>query len=335
MAAQKKSIDKATQQLSEKARKDGVSTAWDRLETQTPQCSFGEIGICCRNCFMGPCRIDPFGEKADKGVCGADADTIAARNFTRMIAGGASAHSDHGRDAALTLLETAQGKAQGYQIKDEEKLRATAELFGINTQGLAKEKIAQELAEKALAEFGKKEGELTFIKRAPEKTQKRWRAHGVVPRSIDREIVEVMHRTHMGVDQEYKNILSQGTRAALGDGWGGSMIATELQDILFGTPKPIRSKINLGVLKEDQVNVIVHGHEPILSEMIVLAASDKELLKLTQEKGAKGINLAGMCCTANEILMRHGIPVAGNFLQQEMAIVTGAVDAMVVDVQCV
>jgi len=157
----------------------------------------------------------------------------------------------------------------------------------------------------------------------------------VAPRGIDREIVEIMHRTHIGVDQEYRGLLRQGVRASIADGWGGSMMATELQDILFGTPAPVLGRVNLGVLKKDEVNLIIHGHEPLLSEMIVAAAQDPKMVELARSKGANGINIAGICCTANEILMRHGVPIAGNFLQQELAIVTGAVDAMVVDVQCV
>jgi carbon-monoxide dehydrogenase catalytic subunit len=183
--------------------------------------------------------------------------------------------------------------------------------------------------------FGQQHGEIPFIKRAPLKRQELWRKLGIVPRGVDREMVEIMHRTHMGVDQDIHNIMLQGSRAALADGWGGSMISTELQDILFGTPQPILGKVNLGILESDKVNIIVHGHEPLLSEMIVVASRDPEMLKLAESVGAKGINLGGICCTANEILMRHGIPVAGNFLQQELAITTGVVDGMVVDVQCI
>jgi carbon-monoxide dehydrogenase catalytic subunit len=139
----------------------------------------------------------------------------------------------------------------------------------------------------------------------------------------------------MGVDNDYKNLMLSGMRCALSDGWGGSMIATDVQDIILGSPEPIRGKVNLGVLKENCVNIVVHGHEPVLSEMAVKAAQDPELVKLAKKMGAEGINLAGICCTANEVLMRHGIPVAGNFLQQELAIVTGAVEVMMVDVQCI
>jgi len=148
-------------------------------------------------------------------------------------------------------------------------------------------------------------------------------------------VVEMMHRTHMGVDQDYKNIMLQGSRAALADGWGSSMLSTELTDIMFGTPVPRRALVDLGVLKEDQVNITVHGHEPLLAESLCLAAQEEDIQAAAKKAGAKGINLAGVCCTGNEILMRRGIPVAAGFVQQEMVLATGAVEAMVVDVQCV
>ena len=335
----KKSEEKGSRagprQIREKAKQEGIITAWDRYEDQLPQCGFGSLGICCRNCVMGPCRIDPFGDGPQEGICGATADIISARNLIRMIAGGAAAHSDHGRDIAHTLLLASQGKARGYAIKDEGKLKDIAREIGIETEGKEINKIAEEVGERLLEEFGRQHGELLFTKRAPEKRQKLWREGGFTPRGIDREIVEIMHRTHIGVDNDARNLIKQGIRASLSDGWGGSMIATELSDVLFGIPQPIRSLVNLGVLKEDEVNLVVHGHEPTLSDIIVDAARDPELLKLAEEKGAKGINLAGICCTANEILMRHGIPIAGNFLQQELAIATGAVELMLVDVQCI
>lgn len=335
MKAEERSIDQASQQMLKVTACECIETAWDRYDALQPQCGFGQLGICCRICNLGPCRIDPFGEGAQKGVCGATADSIAARNLIRMIAAGAAAHSDHGRDIAHLLLLTAEGKLNGYEIKDEKKLKALAEELGVQTDGRKKEEIAKDVANKVFAEFGQQFGELNFTHRAPLPRQELWRKTGLMPRGIDREIVEIMHRTHMGVDNDPQNLILNGIRAALGDGWGGSMIATDLSDILFKSPKPIRSMVNLGVLKENEVNIIVHGHEPALSDIIVAAAQDPELLKLANAQGAEGINLAGICCTSNEILMRHGIPIAGNFLQQELAIATGAVDLMLVDVQCV
>ena len=252
-----------------------------------------------------------------------------------MIASGAAAHSDHGRDIAHTLLLTAQGKGGGYEIKDEAKLRSLAAEYDIKTEGRSKEEIALNLGRAVYAEFGKQEGPIQFTRRAPEKRIDLWQKIGIDPRGIDREIVEIMHRTHIGVDNDAVNLILQGLKASIADGWGGSMIATELSDVLFGTPAPVRSKTNLGVLKADEVNIIIHGHEPPLSEMIVAAATDPEMIALAEKHDAKGINVVGMCCTGNEVIMRHGIPLAGNFLQQELAVITGAVEAIIVDVQCI
>jgi carbon-monoxide dehydrogenase catalytic subunit len=326
--------DDASQHALDVATAQDILTALDRYEQQQPGCRFGREGICCRLCNMGPCRATTTAKGVKVGVCGANADTIVARNLLRMIAAGAAAHSDHGRDVAHAMLALAQGKAKDYQIKDELKLRALAAEYGVEASGKTAQQIAGAVAEHSLAEFGQQEGELRFLSRAPDRRQKLWRRLGVAPRGIDREIVECLHRTHMGVDTDYQNILRHGIRTALGDGWGGSMIGTDLQDVMLGSPVPIRAKVNLGVLSRDKVNIVVHGHEPILSEMIVEASRDPELLKLAEETGARGIQLSGICCTANEVLMRQGIPSAGTFLQQELAIATGAVEAMVVDVQC-
>jgi carbon-monoxide dehydrogenase catalytic subunit len=331
-----KSIDPTVHQMLERAESLGIETAWDRYEAMQPLCGFGELGVCCRNCNMGPCRISPFEDTGpQKGICGATADIIVARNLIRMIAAGAAAHSDHGRDLAHTLLMTAEGKSSGYEIKDQTKLIALANEYNIPVTDRTKEAIALDLAKAVYAEFGKQEGFLQFTRRAPEKRIKRWQKFGIDPRGVDREIVEIMHRTHIGVDNDPVNLILQGLKASIADGWGGSTIATEISDVLFGTPAPVRSQANLGVLKEDHVNIIVHGHEPVLSEMIVAAAGETDLINLSQKNGATGINVSGICCTGNEICMRHGIPMAGNFLQQELAIITGAVDAMIVDVQCI
>jgi carbon-monoxide dehydrogenase catalytic subunit len=330
----KKSIDSAVMDLVEKAAADDVALCWDRLDEQSPQCGYGIAGVCCRNCAMGPCQVNLFGDAPTKGVCGVDAETIAARNFLRAVAAGAAAHSDHARAVVEAFIATAEGRMPGFEIKDEQKLLSLAMDLGVTIEGKDTAAVARDVGVALRGQFGSQDGELAFTAKAPLKRRDLWREQGIVPRGIDREIVECMHRTHIGVDQDYKNLMKQASRTALADGWGGSMIATELQDVLFGSPVPIIGSVNLGILEPDQVNIIVHGHEPLLSEMVVVASRDKELVDLAKQKGANGINIGGICCTANEILMRHGIPVAGNFLQQEVAIVSGAVDAMVVDVQC-
>jgi carbon-monoxide dehydrogenase catalytic subunit len=331
----KKSINTDTQAMLEVARKNGIETVWDRLEKQQPQCGYCNLGTSCRICTMGPCRVDPFGDGPQKGVCGADADIIVARNLARMIAAGASSHSDHGRDILETLHRVGEGQTDVYTITDGEKLKRLAGEYGISTDGKNDQQIAKELAWEMMEDYGMRRDHLPMGERAPQVRQEIWEKTGVYPRGIDRENVEMLHRTHMGVDNDWVNILLHAVRTSLSDGWGGSMVATELSDTLFGTPSPKMSQMNLGVLKSDQVNIILHGHNPMLSEVIAVASQDPELLKLAQEQGAKGINLAGVCCTGNEVLMRKGIPMAGNHLMQELVIMTGAVEAMVVDYQCI
>ena len=336
MARELKYADKATQMMIKRAAEENIQTVWDRWDAQQPQCGFGTLGLCCRHCSMGPCRIDPFGNGPAVGVCGATADTIAARHLVRMIAAGAAAHSDHGRDIAHTLLAIGQNPDGDYSIKDPEKLKTVAEqVYGIKTADKELRQIALEVAHAALHEFGQQEGFVKMAEMAPAPRVKLWKELGIMPRSVDREVVETMHRTHIGVDADYKNVIKQGLRTALADGWGGSMIGTELSDVIFSLPNPLQTRANLGVLKKDWVNVVVHGHEPTLSDIIAIVSKDEELTKKCVAKGAKGINLSGICCTANEIMMRHGIPLAGSYMQQELAIMTGVVDMMVVDVQCV
>jgi carbon-monoxide dehydrogenase catalytic subunit len=317
------------------ARKEGIETVWDRLAAQQPQCGYCALGLSCRNCAMGPCRIDPFGEGPQKGVCGADADVIVARNLGRTIAAGSSSHSDHGRDILEVFAAMAHGETSGYQVTDEDKLRRVADELGVATEDRSTDEVAADLANVLLDDYGSRRESLSFLHRVPEVRKAKWAELGITPRGIDRENVEMMHRTHMGVDNDYVNLLLHGLRTSLSDGWGGSMIATELSDIMFGTPKPVMSQVNLGVLRRDQVNIAMHGHNPLLSDVIVDAAQDPELLELAKSYGATGINVVGLCCTGNEMLMRKGVPMAGNHLMQELVLITGALEAMVVDYQCI
>ena len=328
---EEQTADPAAQEMLIRADELGIGTAFSRADDMAP-CNIGSAGMCCKICGMGPCRLTKDGQT---GVCGATIDTIQARNLIRAIAAGSAAHSDHGRDMAFTLKAVANGETEGYMIRDVAKLRTVASYYDIPIEGRSPEEIADDLADLYIAQFGQQKGEILPAIRAPEKRQKLWKELGVMPRGVDREVVEALHRTHIGDDQDPEHILQHAIKTGLADGWGGSMIATDVSDILFGTPAPVLGQANLGVLKDDMVNVVVHGHEPTLSQMIVAASQDPEIIEYAKAAGAKGVNLSGICCTANEILMRQGIPAAGNFLHQELSILTGAVEAMVVDVQCI
>ncbi len=335
MARELKYADKATQQMLKIAEQEHVPMIWDRYDAMQPQCGFGTLGLCCRHCSMGPCRIDPFGDGPKTGICGATADTIAARHLARMIAGGAAAHSDHGRDIAHTLHLIGENASSVYTVKSMDKLKEIAAIYGVKTEGKEPQQLAHDVAQEVLKDFGQQTGTVRMAETAPEARKKLWKEQRIFPRAVDREIVEIMHRTHIGVDAEYKNVIKQGLRASLGDGWGGSMIGTELSDVIFGLPNPLKTLANIGILKKDHVNLIVHGHEPTLSDIIAVISQEPELVEKAKAVGAKGIQLGGICCTANEIMMRHGIPLCGSYMQQELALMTGVVDMMVVDVQCI
>ena len=324
----------ATSQMLVKARKDEIETAFDRAVSMKA-CPIGADSACCKHCAMGPCRLnakDPYGKV---GVCGATIDTIMARNFARMVAAGGAAHTDHGMSMLDLFREVVNGKIKDYRIKDPVKLESVAKSIGIETEGRDVKAIAEDLYEELEKTYTQVEGEIPFAKRVPPKTLEVWRKYNMVPRGAMREIMELMHRSHMGVDQDYENITQQCSRTALADGWGGSMVATEISDILFGTPSPVAIEVNMGVLKEDQVNIIVHGHEPNLFESMLESVREPSLIEAAKEAGAKGINLVGMCCSGAEMLVRHAIPHAGNFMSTETILVTGAVDTMCVDVQCI
>ena len=323
-------MEAATNELLETGKKVGADSWQQRVKNQTPHCGFGEAGTCCRICSMGPCRITP---KAPRGICGCDVHGIVGRNYLRFTAGGAATHSDHGRQICHTLYQTHEGGA--YQVKDPEKLKRIAHEWGIETEDKNIYDLAHEVAETALLEYGKPFGVQRFLKRAPEHTQELWHNAGIEPRAIDREVSQAMHMTHMGCSSLPEALIKQSLRAGLSDGWGGSMMGTEFSDVLFGTPKPMDTTANIGVMDKDMVNIIVHGHDPSLSEMIVFYAQDPEMIALAKANGAKGINIAGVCCTGNEVAMRQAIPMAGNFLQQENVVLTGACEAIVVDVQCI
>ena len=323
-------MEAATNSLLENGKKVGADSWQQRVKNQTPHCGFGESGTCCRICSMGPCRITP---KAPRGICGCDVHGIVGRNFLRFTAGGSATHSDHGREIMHTLYQAKEGG--NYQVKDPEKLLRIAKEWGVETEGKDIYDLAHEMAEIGLLEYGKPFGTQRFLKRAPEHTQKLWHDAGIEPRAIDREVATALHMTHMGNSSLPEALVRQALRCGLSDGWGGSMMGTEFSDVMFGTPKPVDSTANIGVMEKDNVNIVVHGHDPSLSEMIVYWANDPEMIAYAKSMGAKGITISGVCCTANEVAMRHGIPMAGNFLSQENVVLTGACEAIVVDVQCI
>lgn len=333
MDMQEKSTDPAVRQMIAKAKDLEVTTVWDRYAAMVPQCGFGDTGLCCRHCLQGPCRIDPFGEGPETGICGATADVMVARGLDRAIAAGTAAHSGHAKHLAHTMMKMAKGEAGDYSIKAVDKLHAVASRMGIEIEGRPENDIAKDLAAAALADFHEKETPVMWAATVVTKDRVKVLSNlGIVPKGIDHEISEIMHRTLYGVDADPVNLLLGGLRCGVAD-LAGCYMGTDLADILFGVPKPAVTEANLGTIKADAVNIALHGHNPVLSDVLVTEALKKNDRAVAA--GASGFNLVGICCTGNEIMMRHGIPSCTHSVSQEMALVTGALDAMVVDYQCI
>lgn len=336
MTERKMSTDPAVTVAAQMATEQGVQTVFDRYRDQQPQCGFGSLGLCCRNCWKGPCRIDPFGNGPQKGICGADKHTIAARQIARMMGAGASAHADHARHIMYALKKIIDGNIDSFEIKDEVKLIGIAGRLGIATDDRSVTDIARDVVEKSFEDFGNQD--LSKVPNwlgsaVPARRVERLQGIGVLPPNMDMAVAQVMARTSIGCDADPLNIILGGVRAALCD-LNGMILGTELSDVLFGTPMPVATKADLGVLKAGAVNIALNGHNPLVSEVVCAVAA--ELEDEARAAGASdGINLVGVCCTGNEIMLRHGVPLAANYLSQEMVMVTGALDAMVVDVQCV
>lgn len=324
----------AEKQLLEIARSKGLETGRDRLAAMKPQCGFGELGTCCRICYMGPCRIDPFGDGPKKGVCGLSPDTMVARNLLREAIGGASSHVGHARHLLLSLRDALDGIAP-YEIRGEERVFSLAKAFCLKTEGRTAKELCRELVDIALQDFGRQDNKPNnwLSHRAPAMEKDMWDNVGLTYSNPHNEIETAMHATSMGNDADPVTLLLRMLKIGLVDGWSGLALCTDIQDMLFGTPQVTTLESNIGVLERNSVNIAVHGHNPVLSEKIMEWAGkmDKEAVAA----GADRINLVGVCCTGNELGMRHGVPLAAHNAQSELILVTGAVDCMVVDIQCI
>jgi anaerobic carbon-monoxide dehydrogenase catalytic subunit len=329
-----RTTDPGTLQMLKMLEGKNIETVYDRVVAQQPQCTFGYKGVCCRICIAGPCRVKKEEGPGSRGICGASAYTIVSRNLVRLIAGGTASHSEHARHVLHTAHAMVEGHAPDYEIKSSPKLHKLAQKLGITTIDREDKEILKDVIELGYADFGRyQDRPLAFLDSfMTEGRRKKFQHTNVMPKAIDGTVTELIAQTAMGVDNDPVNIIFGGLKAALAD-LGGEYIGTNLSDILFGIPEPIVSEANLGVIDPKMVNIAVHGHNPVLSEMVVAAA--RKMKAEAQKVGAEGINVVGICCTGNELLMREGVYLATSSASQEMAIMTGALDAMVVDIQCI
>lgn len=310
----------------------GIDTTFDRFDAQQPQCSFGLCGTCCKICNMGPCKITA---KSPKGVCGADADLIVARNLLRSAAAGVAQHGMHAREVILMLKWAAEGKLE-IPVVGEYKVRQMAEALGIKTKHRTIKRIAIDLADTLLADLSRTEpADYNLIKAcaSPER-QKVWKELDILPISAYHEVFESYHKTGVATDGDWESVMQQFLRCGLAFCFSGVVATSIATDSLLGVGDRVTSKCNLGALKKGYVNIAVHGHLPVLVREIVRVGSSKEFQKRAEEAGAKGIRFYGICCSGLSAMYRYeGVVPLSNAVSAELVLGTGALDLWVADVQ--
>ena len=322
----------ASRELLERLGAMGVETLFDRFERQSPQCGFGLTGQCCRMCQWGPCRIGP---KWERGICGKDQSTIVIGNLLRALVAGLSAHARHAHEVILAVIAAADGKP--VKLKGEARALEIAALLGIDAAGRPAREVAREVAEVLLDDLSRMKAKpiRTLEAFAPAERKETWGQLGVLPRSASFEVMEALHMTTLGGCTDWTALATQELRSALAYCYAALFGSSLGSEILFGMPERRETTVNYGVLKPDHVNVLMHGHSPVMVETILEKLRSPEIEALAREVGAKGIVVGGMCCTGEDLLARHGVPGVTNIGGQELVLGTGAVDALVVDMQCV
>ena len=324
--------DPAVKEMILRQNQLGFDTTFDRFDKQQPQCGFGMAGICCKICNMGPCKIT---SKSPKGVCGADADLIVARNLLRSAAAGAAQHGMHGREVILSLKWAAVGKLD-LPILGQQKIKETAKAFGIKTERRNIKKIASELADVLLDDMSRTvPGDYKIIEAlGSEERKKVWKELDIIPISAYHEVFEAYHKTGVGTDGDWKSIMQQFLRCGLAFTYSGVVSTSIATDGLFGVGDRVTSKVNIGALKKGYVNIAVHGHLPTLVSEIVRVGQEEKFINLAKEAGAKGIRFYGICCSGLSAMYRYaGVIPLSNAVSAELVLGTGALDLWIADVQ--
>ena len=324
--------DPAVREMILRQNQLGFDTTFDRFDKQQPQCGFGMAGICCKICNMGPCKIT---SKSPKGICGADADLIVARNLLRSAAAGVAQHGMHGREVILSLKWAAEGKLD-LPILGQQKIKDTAKAFGIKTERRSIKKIASELADVLLEDMSRTvPGEYKIIEAlGSEERKKVWKELDILPISAYHEVFESYHKTGVGTDGDWKSIMQQFLRCGLAFTYSGVVSTSIATDGLFGVGDRVTSKVNIGALKKGYVNIAVHGHLPTLVSEIVRVGQEEKFINLAKEAGAKGIRFYGICCSGLSSMYRYaGVIPLSNAVSAELVLGTGALDLWIADVQ--
>ena len=311
-----------------------METSHHRVEGQSTKCGFGLQGGCCRLCSNGPCRITP---KAPRGICGATADVIVARNFLRAVASGSGCYIHIVENTALNVKKTAMEKGE---IKGERSLKRLADAFGI--QGKDKWETAQIVAEKVIADLYKPEYEKMELveKLAYAPRFKRWQELGILPGGAKSEVFHGVVKCSTNLNSDPVDMLTDCLKLGISTGLYGLTLTNLLNDVLLGEPELRMAPVGLRVIDPDYINIMITGHQHTIFVDLQEKLISKEAVEKAKAVGAKGFKLVGCTCVGQDLQLRgsHYTEVfdghAGNNYTSEAVLATGAIDAVISEFNC-
>ena len=311
-----------------------METSHHRVEGQSTKCGFGLQGVCCRLCANGPCRITP---KAPRGICGATADVIVARNFLRAVASGSGCYIHIVENTALNVKKTAMAKGE---IKGEKSLKRLAEIFGV--EGKDKWETAQIVAQKVLDDLYKPEYEKMELveKMAYAPRFQRWQELGILPGGAKGEVFHGVVKCSTNLNSDPVDMLTDCLKLGISTGIYGLTLTNLLNDVLLGEPELRLAPVGLRVIDPDYINIMITGHQHTIFVDLQERLTSKEAVEKAKAAGAKGFKLVGCTCVGQDLQLRgaHYTEVfdghAGNNYSSEAVLATGGIDAVLSEFNC-
>ncbi|OOM69972.1 carbon monoxide dehydrogenase 1 [Clostridium puniceum] len=316
--------------------KEEIETSFNRVEKQKSKCKFGKTGVCCKLCSNGPCKITP---NSPKGVCGADADTIVARNFLRAISAGSACYLHVVENTARNLKTIGEGKSN-LKIKSPETLDNLAEIFGIAEIDVNKKAVM--VADEVLKDLYKPRFEkMELVKKlAYVPRYKKWEELNILPGGAKSEVFDAIVKTSTNLNSDPVDMLLNALSLGIATGIYGLVLTNLLNDVMLGTPKIRQAKVGFRVIDENYINIMVTGHQHSDIAHLQDKLIEEDVKKKAIELGAKGFRLVGCTCVGQDLQLRgeHCTEVfsghAGNNYTSEAVLATGGIDLIVSEFNC-
>ncbi|RKD29543.1 anaerobic carbon-monoxide dehydrogenase catalytic subunit [Thermohalobacter berrensis] len=314
--------------------KENVETSFNRVEKQRNKCGFGMQGVCCRLCANGPCRITP---KSPRGVCGATADTIVARNFLRSVAAGSACYLHIVETTAKNLKSVGEKREK---IKGIDTLNQLAKLFGIEAEDIYDKAV--KVADMVLNDLYKPRDEkMTLVEKVAYKPRfERWKELNILPGGAKSEVFDALVKTSTNLNSDPVDMLMHCLNIGISTGLYGLTLTNLLNDIMLGEPVIRKDSVGFKVVDEGYINIMVTGHQHSIISHLQERLIDEDVKKRAESVGAKGFKIVGCTCVGQDLQLRgeHYQEVfsghAGNNFTSESLLSTGAIDLLLSEFNC-